>query len=183
MQAVINAKKMSLTAAVFAVIGFAFVQALAAQVKIPLFFTPVPVTMQTLLVLLGIVFLEKKAVICQALYITAGALGAPFFTCGAGPAFLLGPTGGYLFGFFAASLAVPYVLSKNRTNKKNFVFVFICLFFALSVIYFFCMVWLKFMLGLSLKTAFFLGVLPFLPGAAFKLAFASFAGYFYLNRK
>lgn len=183
MQLAVKTRQITLINTVLSVFAFSFLQALSAQVKIPLFFTPVPVTMQTFVVLMSIIMLKQRAVFAQALYITLGALGAPFFSSGGGTACLLGPTAGYIFGFFAVSLAFPFILNRNQGQNLSFSFIFTCLFSALSVIYFFGLIWLKLFVGLSWQNALFFGVLPFIPGAAFKLVLASFAGYYYLKRK
>jgi biotin transport system substrate-specific component len=91
------------------VVGFAAAVALAAQVAIPLPGTPVPLTLQPMLVVLAGLWLGPAAgAASMALYLAAGAVGLPAFTpIGApGIARLLGPTGGYLIAYpFAAFVA------------------------------------------------------------------------------
>jgi biotin transport system substrate-specific component len=79
--------------------------ALAAQVAVPLPFSPVPVTGQTFAVLLvGAALGATRGAAAVLAYLAEGALGLPVFAGGlAGPAPLLGPTGGYLFGFLPAA--------------------------------------------------------------------------------
>ncbi len=87
------------------VLGSLFI-ALMAQVRIPLPFSPVPVTGQTLAILLiGMLYGRNRALATVGLYLTEGLAGLPVFAGGAGLSYVLGPTGGYLIGFlFAAYL-------------------------------------------------------------------------------
>jgi biotin transport system substrate-specific component len=84
--------------------GFAVLTWGLARVSVPLPGTPVPATLQTLSVLLaGLLLGPRKGALSQALYLGAGALGLPVFALpGSGPAYFLGPTGGYLLGFVLA---------------------------------------------------------------------------------
>src|SRR6185503_6906981 len=89
------------------IVGASVVTALAAQLAIPLPWSPVPITGQTFAVLLsGAVLGARRAFLAQVLYLAEGAIGLPVFAGGAlGVAKLLGPTGGYLIAFpFAAAL-------------------------------------------------------------------------------
>lgn len=92
-------------ASIGAVAFFAAITGLAGQVRVPLPFTPVPITLQLMPVLLAGAFLgPARGAASQALLIAAGAAGAPVFAGGAfGLAHLLGPTGGYLLGFPVAA--------------------------------------------------------------------------------
>jgi biotin transport system substrate-specific component len=87
------------------VVGFALLTIVAAKIRVSLPFTPVPGTFQLIPVLLSGVFLGARAgATSQILYLSLGMAGAPVFAlAGAGPAYLLGPTGGFLLGFVAAS--------------------------------------------------------------------------------
>src|SRR4051812_38270487 len=82
---------------VVAILAFAVATAVTAQIHIPVPGSPVPVTLQTFIVLLaGLKLGRKDGAISQAVYIAAGAIGLPFFAGAAGLAVLFGPTGGYL---------------------------------------------------------------------------------------
>ena len=77
---------------------------LMAHVAIPLPFNPIPFTGQTFAVLLvGALFGKKLGALTVASYVAEGAAGLPVFAMGAGPAYLAGPTAGYLFGCIAAA--------------------------------------------------------------------------------
>ena len=97
------------------VVGFALMTWVAAKVSVPLPMTPVPGTLQTLAVLLaGAVLGARAGAVSQASYIFMGMAGLPVFALpGSGPGYLLGPTGGYLFGFVAAAFVVGSVLEKT----------------------------------------------------------------------
>lgn len=92
---------------VLLVVGGSLATALAAQLAVPLPFSPVPLTGQTLAVLLvGMTLGARRGFASLALYLAEGAAGLPVFAGGAaGPAVLIGPTAGYLIAFpFAAAL-------------------------------------------------------------------------------
>ena len=80
---------------------FTVLTAVGAFIKIPL--GAVPVSLQTVFVLLSALLLGKKAAISQGLYVLLGLLGLPIFTGGGGIGYVLTPTFGYLIGFIAAT--------------------------------------------------------------------------------
>ncbi|MFH1017031.1 MAG: biotin transporter BioY [Pseudomonadota bacterium] len=83
---------------------FAILTAAGAWVRIPLPFTPVPITLQTLVVLASGVVLGRDGLYSQVLYLILGGIGLPLFANGAGNfPYLFSATGGYLVGFVAAS--------------------------------------------------------------------------------
>lgn len=105
----------SRTATLAGIIGFAAALAAASQVAIPLPGTPVPFTLQPLLVVLAGMMLGPTAgAASMALYLVAGAIGLPIFApIGApGVARLLGPTGGYLIAYPAAAFAAGWVARR-----------------------------------------------------------------------
>lgn len=91
--------------------------AFCARLEIPLFFTPVPLTLQTLAILLtGVTLGTRKGVLSVLLLIGAGCLGMPVFMHGAGGfTHLLGPTGGYILGFIP-QVALAGVLVEKRLS-------------------------------------------------------------------
>lgn len=97
------------------VVLFAFATALGARAELP--HTPVPYTLQTLVVLLSGAFLgSRNGALSQIVYLVAGLLGAPVFSgSSAGIAKLIGPTGGYLLAFPLAALLVGYLV-RRRTG-------------------------------------------------------------------
>src|SRR3989344_5830887 len=91
---------------------FAALTAAVAPFKIPLGFTPVPITLQTLVVLLaGAVLGSTYGALAMILYVLVGALGLPVFAGGgSGVGALLGPTGGYLFSYFIAAFFIGKIV-------------------------------------------------------------------------
>jgi len=132
--------------------------ALGSWVSIPFF--PVPFTLQTLFVLLTASLMKRWAIIPVSAYIVMGAAGLPVFHNGvAGIGVLLGPTGGYLFGFLAAALVAGLAYeSKSRVTHVAGIVA------ATLVIYVFGVSWLIVSTGLGIVPAFLAGALPFLPG-------------------
>ncbi|MEZ5668244.1 MAG: biotin transporter BioY [Alphaproteobacteria bacterium] len=99
-----------LRAVILAVVGSALL-AISAHVKVP--FYPVPMTLQTGVVLLiGLAYGWKLGVATVALYLVEGAVGLPVFTSGVGLAYLAGPTGGYLAGFIVAAAITGWAAER-----------------------------------------------------------------------
>ena len=143
--------------------------AVSAQFKIPLY--PVPVTGQTLVVLLiGMTYGPRLGGITMLAYLFEGALGLPVFAGGAaGVAVFMGPTGGYLFGFLLAGVAMGYL--AERGMGRTVLSTIAAMVLGNSVIYLCGALWLANFIGLGQAIA--AGVLPFLYGDALKLAVAA----------
>ena len=138
------------------VIG-SFILAISSKVQIPL--TPVPVTLQTLVLLVMSMFLGwRGAVGATSLYLFQGAIGLPVFAHGGGFIILFGPTGGYLFGFLIASLVVGYLAEKGW--DKSVVLTFTSMTIGTLIIYLFGVIWLSYLKDLN--TALVFGLLPFI---------------------
>jgi biotin transport system substrate-specific component len=148
--------------------GASLLVALSAQVAFPLPFTPVPLTLQTLVVILAAAALgSKRASLAMLLYLLEGAAGLPVFAGGrAGLAHILGPTGGYLVGFLAAA-AVTGALADAGWMRRPLTAA-AALVAAEACIYLSGMLWLGAWAGFPRMAG--LGLLPFLPGEALKLA-------------
>ena len=150
------------------VMGLTGFTALAAQVAIPLPFTPVPLTLQTFAVLAGAAALgAERAVIAQVLYITLAVAGAPVLAGGAnGHEVVVGATGGYLIGFVLASYVVGRISSNGASTKSGKTAL---AFLAGSVlIYALGAPWLAFTTGNTITWAVVNGVVPFLVGDLIK---------------
>lgn len=108
----------STTWTVLLTVGFALLTAAAAQVRIPLPFTPVPITGQTFAVLLsGAALGATWGGASQLLYVLMGAVGLPFFAGGQGGlTYATGATAGYLVGFIVAAVVVGY-LAEHRQDR------------------------------------------------------------------
>ena len=132
---------------------------ISAKLKIP--FYPVPMTMQTFVVLfLGIAFGYKIGLASIAVYLLEGILGMPVFSNspekGVGIVYFTGPTMGYLIGFLFASFFAGYL-----NFNKNIFIIFGKLIFSVSIIYVFGAIWLGILIGWD-KPILQLGVTPFL---------------------
>ena len=150
------------------VMGLTGFTALAAQVSIPLPFTPVPLTLQTFAVLAGAAALgAERAVIAQVLYITLAVAGVPVLAGGAsGHEVVVGATGGYLIGFVLASYVVGRISSNGASTKSDKTAL---AFLAGSVlIYALGAPWLAFTTGNTITWAVVNGVVPFLVGDLIK---------------
>jgi len=139
---------------------------ISAKIKIP--FYPVPMTMQTFMVLfLGISFGYKIGVATVMLYLLEGILGLPVFSNspekGIGIAYFVGPTMGYLIGFVFASFLAGFL-----KYNSNFVLTFIKLLLSTSIIYILGVLWLGNLIGWD-KPILQLGVFPFLLAELFKI--------------
>lgn len=152
------------------VLGTSWLIALSAQITFQLPFSPVPVTGQTLIVLLcGLVLGKNLAAASVSAYLVQGAAGLPFFAGGkSGMATLLGPTGGYLFGFLAAAYIVG-MLSELR-HRRSPLQASITLLLGNIIIYFFGLAWLVRFTGEAQVLQ--LGLYPFLAGDVAKLLLA-----------
>ena len=139
---------------------------LSAKIKIP--FYPVPMTMQTFVViLLGITLGYKLALATVGLYLIEGILGLPVFSNsperGVGLAYFTGPTMGYLIGFLSACFLASFV-----KNDDNYLSIFLKLIFSVSTIYILGILWLGTLIGWD-KPILKLGVIPFLVAEIFKI--------------
>ena len=141
--------------------------AISAKIKIP--FYPVPMTMQTFVVmLLGISFGYKIAIATISLYLLEGILGLPVFSNsperGIGLTYFMGPTMGYLIGFLSAS----YLACFSDKEDDNKLIIITKLLISVSTIYFFGVLWLGTLIGWD-KPILELGVMPFLLAEVFKI--------------
>ena len=154
-----------------ALIG-SIILAVSSKIKIP--FYPVPMTMQTLVVLIiGIGFGWKLGLATVSLYLFEGIIGLPVFSGtpekGIGLIYFTGPTMGYLIGFLVA-----VYISGKFSYDNNLVKNFLKLMLATSFIYILGMSWLGSLIGWD-KPIFQLGAQPFLLAELFKILIATFA--------
>ena len=155
----------------FALIG-SIILAISSKIKIP--FYPVPMTMQTLVVIIiGVVFGWKLGLATISLYLFEGIIGLPVFSGtpekGIGFVYFTGPTMGYLIGFLVA----VYFAGKFNYDK-NVIKNFVKITFATSFIYLLGMAWLGSLIGWE-KPIFKLGAQPFLLAELFKILIVTFA--------
>ena len=143
------------------------VLAISAKIKIP--FYPVPMTMQTFVVLfLGVSFGYKVALATVGLYLFEGIMGLPVFSNspekGVGIVYFIGPTMGYLIGFLTACFLASFIKLND-----NYFMIFTKLIVSVSTIYIFGVLWLGNLIGWD-KPIIELGVMPFLLAEIFKIA-------------
>ena len=151
---------------------------ISAKLKIP--FYPVPMTMQTFVVLfLGISFGYKIGLATVSLYLLEGIIGIPVFANspekGVGLIYFTGPTMGYLIGFLVATFLVGYM-----NLKTNIFLIFIKLILSVSTIYIFGVLWLGNLIGWD-KPIIQLGVTPFLLAELFKILILTILTKVFLN--
>ena len=146
------------------VIGFIVLTTLGAYVRIPLPFTPVPITLQTFFVLLaGAVLGRNWGAASQGGYVFLGILGFPIFAGASfGFAVLLGTTGGYLLGFIFAAGVIGSRLSRQL--DAGFGHILITMFLGSILIDLLGSVWLGAVLRVDITRMLALGFWPFLPG-------------------
>ncbi|WP_233610004.1 biotin transporter BioY [Corallococcus sp. AB049A] len=154
------------------VLGAALFTALLAQVAVSVPGSPVPITGQTLAVILTAAALGPvRGTAAQAAYLLLGAVGLPFFAKGAsGWGALTGPTGGFLVGFlpaaFLVGLAARHGYDRRWWTAGPLFLAGQLLVLAIGVS------WLRVKAGLDFTTAFQKGFLPFIPGGVLKAAIA-----------
>ena len=144
---------------------------ISAKIKIP--FYPVPMTMQTFVVLfLGMSLGFKMALATVLLYLLEGLLGIPVFSNspekGVGLVYFTGPTMGYLIGFLFAAFFSGYL-----NFKTNIILIFLKLILSVFFIYLFGVIWLGVLIGWE-KPIIKLGVLPFIYAELFKILLLTF---------
>jgi biotin transport system substrate-specific component len=154
------------------VVAFALATAFGAQVAVTLPWTPVPVTMQPLLVVLaGVVLGPRLGALSLGAYVIVGALGAPVFSNGgAGLAWLFGPTGGYLLAAPVAAFVAGAVSGRDGGSGR----LLAGLVLGVATLYVGGVAQLLALTGQDLGTVLAMGVVPFLVGDATKIGVAFF---------
>ena len=171
MEFVKSVKHTKLIKYIFIALLGSIILAISAKIKIP--FYPVPMTMQTMVVLMiGIAFGWKLGLATISLYLFEGIIGLPVFSGtpekGIGLLYFTGPTMGYLIGF----LVTAYISGK-LVYDNNLIKTFFKLFFATSFVYILGMIWLGTLIGWD-KSIFQLGAQPFLLAELLKILIATF---------
>ena len=166
MQLTKNISQTSIIKSLLAIILGSIALTISAKIKIP--FYPVPMTMQTFIVLfLGVSFGYKIALATIGLYLLEGVIGLPVFSNsperGVGLAYFVGPTMGYLIGFFSASFLASYIKIDD-----GYLVILLKLILSVSTIYILGVLWLGTLIGWD-KPIIELGVMPFLLAEIFKI--------------
>ncbi|NVM04798.1 MAG: biotin transporter BioY, partial [Candidatus Helarchaeota archaeon] len=161
---------------VFYISVFTFLTAASAFVKIPMY--PVPITLQTLFVLLAANILGKKdGTISLLLYLMVGLSGIPIFANGGGPSYIFQPSFGYLIGFIPAVYFTGIMVEKINYNnyKETFILLLTSNLIGLAIIYIFGLSYLYVCINFLLKNSItihqviFSGFIIFIPGMIIKL--------------
>ncbi|MCX8568716.1 MULTISPECIES: biotin transporter BioY [Hyphomicrobiales] len=160
---------------VVAVVAGSLLLTVSAKIQVP--FYPVPMTMQTLVVIgLGLALGPVRGAAAVALYLTQGALGLPVFAGtpekGIGLAYMMGPTGGYLAGYLPAAALAGW-LAERGWDRNAFTAMLAAL-LAGAVIYVPGLLWLGSVVGWD-KPVLAFGLYPFIPGDVMKAVLAAIA--------
>ena len=183
---VVTAPRWSFLKEILLVAGFSLLIAVTARMAVVLPFTPVPVTGQTLAVLLaGAVLGSKRGCASVLLYLMWGVMGMPMFASAVTGAFWVSATGGYLIGFAFAAFTVGYLTERGFDRGPRLV---LALLLGNVVIYLFGLPWLAMFLAGGpavltnlvpgtdlLQKTLSAGLYPFIPGDLAKLFIAAFA--------
>ena len=162
-----------------AVLFVSVLTATAAQVSVPLPFTPVPLTLQPMVVLLGGAALGPRlGMTSQVLYLLAGLAGLPVFAASAtlpqGPLRLIGPTGGYLLSYPFAAFLTGWL--AERGFDRRYLTSVLALAAGLAIIFAFGVIWLAWVarpVPVGFAAALATGLYPFVPVDLIKIAVAA----------
>jgi len=173
MELVKSAQNSKILKSIFVIFLGSVALTISAKIKIP--FYPVPMTMQTFVVLfLGLSFGYKIGLASVGLYLFEGIIGIPVFSNspekGVGLIYFTGPTMGYLIGFLIATFLAGYL-----NFRTNIFYIFLKLIISVSVIYILGVLWLGNLIGWD-KPVIQFGVTPFLLAELFKISLLSIIG-------
>jgi biotin transport system substrate-specific component len=144
-----------------------FLLAVSSKVQVP--FWPVPMTMQTFVVfLIGMSYGWKLSFLTLIAYILEGDLGLPVFATGAGFAYLMGPTAGYIYGMLLAAIVIGFLSEKGFSN--TYFMSLVSLLIGSVIIFTLGVGYLGSIIGYDKAINF--GLLPFIPSELFKIALA-----------
>ncbi|NLD19440.1 MAG: biotin transporter BioY [Clostridiales bacterium] len=154
---------------------FAAITAICSFVTIPLGFTPVPVNLGTLAVFLaGGLLGPKYGPLSQLVYILVGAVGVPVFAgFRGGFGVLMGPTGGYIIGYIAATLIIGLLLDRLWDERRNLMLCALSMALGLIVCYALGTAWFIISTGSNVEAALVSCILPFIPGDIIKIIVAT----------
>ena len=154
---------------------FAALTAVLGLISIPLPFSPVPITGQSLAVMLaGCILTTRQAGFALLTFLLVGAVGVPVFAGGAGGfGIIAGPRGGYLIGYMLGAIMISYLRGEGnniwRLAMANIIG-------GIGLVYLVGVAWLAVATGIDMQKAVAIGVLPFIPGDLIKMVIASGLG-------
>jgi biotin transport system substrate-specific component len=154
---------------------------IGGYISIPIPVGPVPIVLADFFLMITGLFLGLKyGLISTALYLALGALGMPVFAGGgAGLAVLVGPTGGFLFGYLLVVTSIGFITGKR---KPSIVTNLIALVVGNILLYAIGVPWLKFQMNINWAAALAAGLIPFIIGIVIKITVASALGRVLLPR-
>ena len=156
---------------------FSALTAIGAFIHVPLPFSLVPITLQTLFTYMaGALLGGYLGALSQLIYVLIGIAGLPIFAGGnASLSVLVGPTGGYLVGFIAGS----FVIGKMTEAKKNnsLLWLLTCMIVGTSIIYALGVIQLMNWMKIDLDKAVIVGVAPFVAGDVLKMSMAAYTAH------
>ncbi len=148
---------------------FAALTAVLSFVRIPLPFSAVPVTGQSLgTMMAGLLLGPWPGALSQLIYVLVGAAGMPVFGGMGGPAMLIGPTGGYLLGMIPGAFVTGWLARSSRPVRMTAA----CLIGGVVVVHLLGVWWLSRVASLDAAAALMTGSIPFWPGDVLKTAAA-----------
>ncbi len=151
------------------------VLSVSSYLVIPLPFTPIVLSMHTVMVnLIGLMLKPRHAAYTICIYLLLGLMGVPIFSGGtAGPGKLFGPTGGFYFGFLFAVIAISMLKGK----KNKFIrYAIVTIGVGLPIQHLFAILFMCFYNGFNIQAAVLTVSLPFIPGDIIKCILASMLG-------
>ena len=165
----IKTKEKEFLKSIFLVLSGVIFLSIMSQLIIPLYFTPVPISLGSFgVMLIALLYGRKLGTATVLSYVVAGSLGAPVFA-GFKAGSLFSPTGGYILGYIAAALILGFLFDKGIA--KSYVKTFLSLLLVSVII--FILGALVLMLFVPIKNVFMAGVLPFIPGDMLKVVAAT----------
>ena len=152
---------------------FSALTSVSSYIIVPLPFSPVPITAQTLIVMLaGSTLTPRSAFLSMLVFLFLGICGLPVFSGGqSGIGALLGPTGGYILSWPIATFIMAFLLERLKPNFRSMLFVNII--GGIIIIYTIGVLYLSLIAGIGLLQAFTIGALPFIPGDLAKVVLSS----------
>lgn len=150
---------------------FTAIMVVTAFIQIPLPFTPVPITLQTMTVMLaGLILKPKEAALSLVVYVLLGAIGLPVFAGSQGGfSVIVGPTGGYLVSWIPAAWLVSVICGKSYHVVRASLAAFVG---GIVLVYAVGVPWLALSTGMDISKAIAVGAVPFIAGDVFKLVIA-----------
>ena len=165
----IKTKEKEFLKSIFLVLSGVIFLSIMSQLIIPLYFTPVPISLGSFgVMLIALLYGRKLGTATVLSYVAAGSLGAPIFA-GFKAGSLFSPTGGYILGYIAAALILGFLFDKGIA--KSYVKTFLSLLLVSVII--FILGALVLMLFVPIKNVFMAGVFPFIPGDMLKAVAAT----------